>query len=40
MSIRWDDDKDGKPIKVLKDQVRTLVKPPEQSKKQHVIYLI
>ena len=29
MSIRWDDNKDGKPIKVLKDQVRTLVKSPE-----------
>ena len=31
MSIRWDDNKDGKPIKVLKDQVRTLVKSPEQN---------
>ena len=32
MSIGWDDDKDGKPIKVLKDQVRILVRSPEQSK--------
>ena len=31
MTLGWDDDKDNKPIKVLKDQFRTIAKAPEQS---------
>ena len=32
MSIGCDDDENGKPIKILKDQIRILTKPPEQKK--------
>ena len=31
MTLRWDDDKNNKPVKVLKDQFRTIAKAPEQS---------
>ena len=31
MTLRWDDDENNKPVKVLKDKFRTIAKAPEQS---------
>ena len=31
MTLGWDDDENNKPIKVLKDQFRTIAKTPEHS---------
>ena len=31
MTVTWDNDEKGRPIKVLKDQVRTIAKSPEHS---------
>ena len=32
MTLKWDDDKNNKAVEVLKDQFRTIVKAPEESK--------
>ena len=31
MTLRWDNNENNKPIKVLKDQFRTVARAPEQS---------
>ena len=31
MTLRWDEDKNNKPVKVLKDPFKTIAKAPEQS---------
>ena len=33
MTLGWNDDENNKPIKVLKDQFKTIAKMPEYSKK-------